>query len=65
MSGYVAKAERGGRPGLFAAYDFANDRLAVGRPASNVVTLMTTARIFRSGFAEHLFPKNSADRGRR
>jgi hypothetical protein len=33
--------EGGGRPGLFAAYDFANSRLVVGRPASNLVTVMT------------------------
>jgi hypothetical protein len=47
--------ENGGRPGLFAAYDFANDRLAVGRPASNLVTFMTGPRLFRSGFAEAPF----------
>ena len=33
--------ESGGRRGVFAAYDFANRRLVVGRPASNLVTVMT------------------------
>jgi hypothetical protein len=42
--------EGGGRPGLFAAYDFLNNRLVVGRPASNLVTAMAARRIFRSGF---------------
>jgi hypothetical protein len=44
--------EGGGRPGLFAAYDFANRRVFVGRPASNVVTVMTRSSLFRSGFED-------------
>jgi hypothetical protein len=40
----------GGAPGLFAAYDVANARMAVGRPASNLITLMRGTRIFQSGF---------------
>jgi hypothetical protein len=51
----IAGGENGGRPGLFAAYDFVNNRLAVGRPASNVVTLKSSARIFRSGFGQAHF----------
>ena len=44
--------EGGGRPGLFAAYDFANRRLVVGRPASNLVTVMTHSSVFGSGFED-------------
>lgn len=44
--------EDGGRRGLFAAYDFANRRLVVGRPASNLVTVMTHSRVFSSGFED-------------
>lgn len=42
--------EGGGRPGLFAAYDFANRRVVVGRPASNLVTVMIGSIVFKSGF---------------
>lgn len=44
--------EDGGRRGLFAAYDFANRRLVVGRPASNLVTVMTHSSVFSSGFED-------------
>ena len=47
--------EDGGRRGLFAAYDFANRRLVVGRPASNLVTVMTHSSVFRSGFEDLSF----------
>jgi hypothetical protein len=42
----------GGARALSPAYDFANARLAVGRPASNVVTLMNGTLVFRAGFDE-------------
>jgi hypothetical protein len=44
--------EEGGQPGLIATYDHKGARLVVGRPASSKVTIMTTARILRSGFEE-------------
>lgn len=47
-----AGGEDGGRRGVFAAYDFANRRLVVGRPASNLVTVMTSSGVFRSGFED-------------
>lgn len=47
-----AGGEDGGRRGLFAAYDLANRRLVVGRPASNLVTVMTHSSVFRSGFED-------------
>ncbi|MCK7595310.1 hypothetical protein [Pseudomarimonas salicorniae] len=42
--------ETGGRPGVFAAYDEVHRRLFVGRGASNLVTVVTGARVFRSSF---------------
>ncbi|HWT15597.1 MAG TPA: hypothetical protein VN581_07445, partial [Patescibacteria group bacterium] len=51
--GSVSQAgETEGRPGLFAAYDFANRRLVVGRPASNLVTVMIGSNVFSSGFED-------------
>jgi hypothetical protein len=50
--GSVWQGGENGGPGLFAAYDFANRRVVVGRPASNLVTVMIGSIVFKSGFED-------------